>query len=383
MTRARDVANLIGSGNYSSTTFTATAGQTAFTISHTQGFVQVFMNGLLLDETVDYTSNGTAITLTSGAAAGDEIEVVAYNTFSVGDALPKSGGTFTGAVTHNSTVTHNNTVTHSGDVTITGDANDANGNLKVTTNTPSNYPAMVVQTSTGGNSTETHGLHVNNDANGYGIKIDAGNGNQLVLNNGGERFTQLTYMNNNTQAAAMWYDGTNNKLVNHVTSGNGFNVELQGAGETLSISSTGAVNTPYQPYAIVKFASGDDGAYNQSGSANRVIKPSAVWSNNGNHYSTSTGLFTCPIAGVYTVQCSGNVYNNSAGSYLRPTIQKNGSAYLYHYENTQMTWHNYHFTAPVVCAANDTLGVLNQTQSGVGGGFDINDYSMLSFFLIA
>ncbi len=99
MTRARDVANLIGSGNYSSTTFTATAGQTAFSISHTQGFVQVFMNGLLLDLTVDYTSNGSAITLTSGAAAGDEIEVVKYNTFSVGDALPKSGGTMTGALT--------------------------------------------------------------------------------------------------------------------------------------------------------------------------------------------------------------------------------------------------------------------------------------------
>jgi hypothetical protein len=45
------------------------------------------MNGLLLDLTVDYTSNGSAVTLTSGAAVGDEIEVVAYNTFSVGDAL--------------------------------------------------------------------------------------------------------------------------------------------------------------------------------------------------------------------------------------------------------------------------------------------------------
>ena len=109
MTRARDTANLIGSGNFSSTTFTATAGQTSFTISHTQGFVQVFMNGLLLDETVDYTSNGTAITLTSGAAAGDEIEVVAYNTFSVGDALNTSaadtryvnttGDTMTGSLT--------------------------------------------------------------------------------------------------------------------------------------------------------------------------------------------------------------------------------------------------------------------------------------------
>lgn len=98
MTRARDLSNLMGSGNFSSTTFTATAGQTAFTIAHTQGFVQVFMNGLLLDLTTDYTSNGSAITLTTAAAAGDEIEVVKYNTFSVGDAVPASGGTFTGNV---------------------------------------------------------------------------------------------------------------------------------------------------------------------------------------------------------------------------------------------------------------------------------------------
>ena len=98
MTRARDLSNLIGSGNFSSTTFTATAGQTVFTIAHTAGFVQVFMNGLLLDLTTDYTSNGSAITLTTAAAVGDEIEVVKYNTFSVGDAIPASGGTFTGSI---------------------------------------------------------------------------------------------------------------------------------------------------------------------------------------------------------------------------------------------------------------------------------------------
>ncbi len=120
MTRARDVANLIGSGNYSSTTFTATAGQTVFSIAHTQNFVQVFMNGLLLDLTVDYTSNGSAVTLTSGAAAGDEIEVVAYNTFSVGDALNQAaadtryvnstGDTVTGALTVDTSTTTNLTV---------------------------------------------------------------------------------------------------------------------------------------------------------------------------------------------------------------------------------------------------------------------------------
>lgn len=98
MTRARDLSNFIGSGSFSSTTFTATAGQTVFTIAHTQGFVQVFMNGLLLDLTVDYTSNGSAITLTSAAVAGDEIEVVKYDAFSVGDAVPASGGTFTGSI---------------------------------------------------------------------------------------------------------------------------------------------------------------------------------------------------------------------------------------------------------------------------------------------
>ena len=121
MTRARDVANLIGSGNYSSTTFTATAGQTAFTISHTQGFIQVFMNGLLLDETVDYTSNGSAVTLTSGAAAGDEIEVVKYNTFSVGDAVAASGGTFTGNVTMSGTLGVTGNVTHTGTTTANND----------------------------------------------------------------------------------------------------------------------------------------------------------------------------------------------------------------------------------------------------------------------
>ena len=120
MTRARDVANLIGSGNYSSTTFTATAGQTAFTISHTQGFIQVFMNGLLLDETVDYTSNGSAVTLTSGAAAGDEIEVVAYNTFSVGDAIAASGGTFTGNVAMSGTLGVTGATTLTGNTTVGG-----------------------------------------------------------------------------------------------------------------------------------------------------------------------------------------------------------------------------------------------------------------------
>ena len=92
MTRARDLANLIGSGNFTTETLTATAGQTAFTPSNTftSNFLLVFYNGLLLDPTVDYTENGTTITLTVPATAGDEMEVVTYNTFSVGDAITQT-----------------------------------------------------------------------------------------------------------------------------------------------------------------------------------------------------------------------------------------------------------------------------------------------------
>ena len=59
--------------------FTATAGQTVFVtdIPFIDGFEQVFMNGLLLVKSTDYTvSGGNTVTLSSGAAVSDIIEVV-------------------------------------------------------------------------------------------------------------------------------------------------------------------------------------------------------------------------------------------------------------------------------------------------------------------
>jgi len=76
---------------FTTTDFTATASQTTFTVNYTVGAVEVFMNGVKLKDTTDYTAtSGTEIVLTSGADAGDLIEVVAYTTVNVADAYTKS-----------------------------------------------------------------------------------------------------------------------------------------------------------------------------------------------------------------------------------------------------------------------------------------------------
>jgi hypothetical protein len=64
---------------YVRTSFTATAGQTSFTATYNVGYVQVFMNGVLLNG-ADYTAtNGTSVVLSVAANAGDIVETIAYN----------------------------------------------------------------------------------------------------------------------------------------------------------------------------------------------------------------------------------------------------------------------------------------------------------------
>jgi hypothetical protein len=75
--------------------FTATAGQTSFATSgYTPNFLDVYLNGIKL-AAADYTAgNGSDVILTSGASAGDILEVVAYTTFEVANV--SGGGMFKG-----------------------------------------------------------------------------------------------------------------------------------------------------------------------------------------------------------------------------------------------------------------------------------------------
>ena len=99
--------------------FLATAGQTVKTgLSYTPTFVEVYVNGVLLTDTTDFTAtNGNSITFTVALLLNDEVTVISLKTFSVADhynkteadtllaaKLPLAGGTMTGDTAHGDNV---------------------------------------------------------------------------------------------------------------------------------------------------------------------------------------------------------------------------------------------------------------------------------------
>lgn len=75
---------------YQDTSFTATSGQTTFSVPYTVGLLEVYLNGSRLNYT-DYTAtNGTSVVLAVGATAGDIVDIVAYGTVTVANTYTQA-----------------------------------------------------------------------------------------------------------------------------------------------------------------------------------------------------------------------------------------------------------------------------------------------------
>ncbi len=88
-------------GSRAITTTTATAGQTDFTHSNTIATEEVYLNGVRLTKTTDYTFTGVTLTLVNAASAGDIITIQTIAEFEITNALDKTGDTMTGFLTLN------------------------------------------------------------------------------------------------------------------------------------------------------------------------------------------------------------------------------------------------------------------------------------------
>ena len=83
-------------------TITATASQTSIpNVGYTVGAVHVYQNGIRLVDGTDYTAtNGSTVTLETGATEGDQIVIVSHGSFETSDTVSKaSGGAFAAAIT--------------------------------------------------------------------------------------------------------------------------------------------------------------------------------------------------------------------------------------------------------------------------------------------
>jgi len=83
---------------FNRTVFTATAGQTTFSMSYVVGAVDVYRNGVKLAPADFTATNGTSIVLLNAATVGDTIEVISYPMITYSDAVKRTGDTMTGAL---------------------------------------------------------------------------------------------------------------------------------------------------------------------------------------------------------------------------------------------------------------------------------------------
>ena len=80
---------------YTRTLYTATSGQTAFNATYDAGYVDVFLNGIKILLGTEFTAtNGTSITLATGAVTGDLIEILAHSTYNTIVELKNADGGF-------------------------------------------------------------------------------------------------------------------------------------------------------------------------------------------------------------------------------------------------------------------------------------------------
>jgi len=160
-------------------------------ISYTVGWVAVYLNGIRLHDSDFTATTGSSITGLSALTKDDVVIIEAMHTFSSSDAVPATGGTFSGAITAPSIQLSSNiikasdggtaiTLDTSDNVTLAGTANNVGtvtaGTLGSNVVFPAGHIIQVVQatsnstTALTGTQTSITATHLTKD-----IQITAGN----------------------------------------------------------------------------------------------------------------------------------------------------------------------------------------------------------------
>jgi|TARA_R100000479_G_scaffold169980_2_gene112195 hypothetical protein len=218
--------------------------------------------------------------------------------------------------------------------------------------------------------------------------------------NTGNKYFIVNSGSTNDGGIILQRENTNKWQIANITTDDDINFYSYGTSNSVLTldRSSGAVTQQNQPTAIYTHSSNTEAGayrYTYSGSGTRevVMKPQTAIVNRGNIYNTSNGRFTAPVAGVYRYALHGNLYTLGIASsaYFLLAITKNGSLYVYHYEdnstNAAGSWKYVNYSGLISMAANDyiemTLKTNNLTDSSYQNfGFDLNNYTHYEFQLL-
>ena len=118
------IGNDLSRGRVETYYYTSTSGgETAITtdtngktINYTVGWVSVFLNGVRLHDSDFTATTGNSITGLAALTTDDVVIIEAQHTFSSSDAVPSTGGTFSGNVSFSGTTTTTGDATHNGNI---------------------------------------------------------------------------------------------------------------------------------------------------------------------------------------------------------------------------------------------------------------------------
>ena len=129
-------STIVSENTFDEFNFTATSNQTTFTgvdsdgktLVYNPGNLEVFLNGVRLEEADFTATNGTSVVLVTGATTGDVMSVKSFTVFEVSDTVSKaSGGAFGGNISVTGTVT---ATSYSGDgSSLSGISTDVVGDI--------------------------------------------------------------------------------------------------------------------------------------------------------------------------------------------------------------------------------------------------------------